>query len=365
MSEKCSVVKALLGDRSYDIRIGTDLTPGAEYGREAEGLRALIVSDSNVDGLYGDEFERRVSSVGFRVFRATVPAGEASKDLSFASDLYSKAIEAGLDRSSFIFALGGGVTGDLAGFVAATYLRGIRYIQVPTTTLAMLDSSVGGKTGLNLEEGKNLVGVFYQPVEVTIDLLTLGSLPEREYLSGLAELVKHAVIWDADLFKCLESGTERLLDRDFDFLEQVITRSCEIKAEVVAMDERESGVRAALNFGHTLGHALEKVAGYGRYFHGEAVAVGMVYAAELAVRSKGLAEEDAARIKRLLAGLKLPVSPLAGDRKLNWKQIRQAMTRDKKALGSVPRFTLIECFGGVSVGAVVEEALLEKTYSEL
>ncbi|MFW6151617.1 MAG: 3-dehydroquinate synthase [Verrucomicrobiota bacterium] len=365
VTENCSMVKVLLGDRSYDIRIGADLTPGAGYCARVDGLRALIISDSNVDAIYGDVFEKRIGALGFNVFREKVPAGEASKNLSCAAALYSKAIEAGLDRSSFIFALGGGVIGDLAGFVAATYLRGIRYVQAPTTTLAMLDSSVGGKTGLNMEEGKNLVGAFYQPVEVAIDLSTLVSLPEKEYLSGLAELVKHAVIWDAELFRSLESGIERLAGRDPVFLQEVITRSCEIKAAVVAMDERESGVRAALNFGHTLGHALEKAAGYGKYLHGEAVAVGMAYAADLAAASRGFSKKDAARIKRLLSGLKLPVSPSEEGRKPGWEQIRHAMTRDKKALGSVPRFTLVESLGQVCVGCVVEEGLMSDVYADM
>jgi 3-dehydroquinate synthase len=363
--EHCSTVKVLLDDRSYDIRIGTGLVPGESIREEVTGRRALIVTDSNVEEFYGADFESRIESMGAQVSRTVVPAGESTKDLDFARTLYSEAVRAGLDRSSLVFALGGGVVGDLAGFVAATYLRGIRYVQVPTTTVSMLDSSVGGKTGLNLEEGKNLVGAFYQPEEVTIDLATLRTLPEREYVSGLAELIKHAVIWDADLFEKLENGADRLAGRETVFLQDVITRSCEIKAAVVAMDEKEMGVRAALNFGHTLAHALEKVAGYGSYLHGEAVSVGMVYAAELSVLDQGLDRKDADRIRNLLARINLPVSPVRGGRRTDWQDIRKAMTRDKKARASVPRFSLVERLGSIRVGCIVDENVLESVYAGL
>ncbi|MBA4389026.1 MAG: 3-dehydroquinate synthase, partial [Verrucomicrobia bacterium] len=228
-----------LGDRSYDISIGEKMPIGTTLATE-RGLKALIISDSNVDPVYGKECESALEASGFITSRAVVPAGEASKDLKTVGLLYEQAIASGLDRSSVIVALGGGVVGDLAGFVAATFLRGVRLIQVPTSLLAMVDSSVGGKTGVNLPQGKNLVGAFYQPVEVVADMNRLGSLPEREYRSGLAEVIKYGVIWDAGLFRALEENVAGLICRDLEFLKAAVARCCEIKAEIVGMDEKES-----------------------------------------------------------------------------------------------------------------------------
>ncbi|MEI6808893.1 MAG: iron-containing alcohol dehydrogenase, partial [bacterium] len=249
-------VHVKLGSRSYDILIGRNVTVGTSLKRRA-GLKAMIVSDSNVDPLYGPRCERSLRAKGFETIRVTVPAGESSKSGRMVMELYNKAAELHLDRSSCIVALGGGVVGDLAGFIAATFLRGINFIQVPTSLLAMVDSSVGGKTGINLKQGKNLVGAFYQPVEVTADLSVLKTLPRREYVSGLAEVVKYGVIRDAAFFRMLEKNADRLLRRDSGLLEEVVARCCEIKAAVVSVDEREEGgERAVLNFGHTFGHAL-------------------------------------------------------------------------------------------------------------
>lgn len=351
-----------LGERGYNIRIGRDLPVGTSLKEKKEGVRALIVSDSNVAPLHGDRCEEALHTQGFETIRTVVPAGEASKGLESLRKLYDKGVESGLDRASVIVALGGGMIGDLAGFMAATFLRGIRLIQVPTSLLAMVDSSVGGKTGINLPEGKNLVGAFYQPVEVVADLSTLKTLPEREYISGLAEVVKYGVIWDTDLFAQLEENSQKVLDRKFDVLEGVIARCCEIKAEVVALDERESGVRAILNFGHTLGHALEKVIGYGRWLHGEAVAVGMVYAAQVSTEQKGFPAEDYKRLTDLLRRFGLPVGFADLAAKFSWGELRQAIAVDKKARGEVVHFVLAERLGSVTFGCEVPEEVLKKMF---
>ena len=250
--------------------------------------------------------------------------------------------------------LGGGVIGDLTGFAAASWLRGIRFVQVPTTLLAMVDSSVGGKTGINIPEGKNLVGAFHQPELVLMDLDTLKTLPPRELSAGMAEVVKTAVIWDAELFQALEKSAEI-----FPNIGKIIARCCEIKAEVVQQDEREGGLRGILNFGHTAAHAIENVAGYGEFLHGEAVAIGMVYAARLSVALKGLSEEESARIEKLLARLSLPLG-VAG---LEWKDIRAAMAVDKKTVGGLPKFVLADRIGHVEFGCEVPEELLEEVWN--
>ena len=238
----------------------------------------------------------------------------------------------------------------LTGFAAASWLRGIRFVQVPTSLLAMVDSSVGGKTGINIPEGKNLVGAFHQPELVLMDLDTLKTLPERELAAGMAEVVKYGVIWDAELFRKLEQGSS--VDAE------LIARCCEIKAEVVGKDERESGLRGILNFGHTAAHAIENVAGYGEFLHGEAVAIGMVYAVHLSVALKDLPAEEASRIEKLLSRLSLPIG-VAG---LEWKEIRAAMTVDKKTVGGLLKFVLADRIGHAEVGCEVPEKLLEEVW---
>jgi 3-dehydroquinate synthase len=356
-----TTVQVKLAERTYPITIGRGL-PGLLSLEDPEGLRAMIVSDSTVDVLHGAACQQRLEARGMKCLRVVVPAGEATKSLQWVELLYAKAAEAGLDRSSLIVALGGGVVGDLAGFVAATYLRGVKFAQIPTTMLAMVDSSVGGKTGINLPQGKNLVGAFYQPVAVDADLDLLETLPEREYVSGLAEVVKYGVIWDAALFHLLEKHTGELLAREPALLERVVARCCEIKAEVVAIDEREIGPRAILNFGHTLGHALEKVDGYGRWLHGEAVALGMCYAAQLSVVAEGFAAEDANRIKALLQKLGLPVACQI-DRSSEWAMLRKAMGSDKKTLRNRPRFVLAKKLGSVVTGCEVDDETLAEMWN--
>lgn len=352
-----------LEERSYNIMIGCDVKPGGSLAGSAN-IKALIISDSNVDKLYGDKCQAALAAAGIEAMRSVIPAGEESKDMKVVMRLYDDAMKAGLDRTSVIVALGGGMVGDLAGFVAATFLRGIRFIQVPTSLLAMVDSSVGGKTGINLPHGKNLVGAFYQPIEVAADLSTLKTLPEREYVSGLAEVVKYGVIWDAKLFKLVEQNVQKILQRDLDFMEGVIARCCEIKAEVVRVDEKESGVRAILNFGHTMGHALEKVCGYGRLLHGEAVAAGMAFAARVSVVSKGMPAEDCGRLISLLKALGLPAGFEVPGVKMSWGEIREAMASDKKGRSGVPRFVLAGKIGAVVFGCEIAETVLEKVFLE-
>ena len=363
-------VKVDLGDRAYDIEIGRNVGAIDGLAGAADG-RVLIVSDSNVDPLYGSQVQQQLEQAGCEVSRAIVPAGEPSKSVAALSSLWEQAVDAGLDRHSCIVALGGGVVGDLAGFLAASYLRGVSFIQVPTSLLAMVDSSVGGKTGINLPQGKNLVGAFYQPLRVAIDLAVLETLADREYRSGLAEVIKYGVIRDAELFSYLETHVDAILAKEDEALAHIVARSCEIKADVVAADEREGGLRAILNYGHTLGHAIEQAEGYGAWLHGEAISIGMAYASDLSVEAHGLSPEEAERIKRLLVAYGLPVArgPFEGvvlERdSLEWAELRDVMSSDKKSLASVPRFVLASGIGAVDFGCEVDEQLLQDVWQRM
>ncbi len=353
-----------LGDRSYKIHIGAGVLDrlGALCADVGLKGKCLIITDENVGGLYAEAAWKSLETAGYSVGVATLPAGEQTKCGEQVFQLYSRCIEAGLDRKSFIVALGGGVIGDLAGYVAASYLRGIPFVQVPTSLLAMVDSSVGGKTGINLPEGKNLVGAFYQPELVLADLETLKTLPPREYRAGLAEVVKYGIIYDAPFFEMLEANIEPLADvGNAELLAKVVGRCCEIKADVVAQDEREGGLRAILNFGHTAGHALEKVAGYGEYVHGEGVAIGSVFAARASVAQTGLPQAECDRIEKMFTDLKLPVrAPEYG-----WPKLRDAMKVDKKTVGGMPRFVLASKIGSVSIGNEIPEDLMEQIWKGL
>jgi 3-dehydroquinate synthase len=344
-----------LGDRSYPIHIGSGILETLGGACKTAGLKGkcLIVTDEKVAPLYADRVFHSLEKAGFKPVLEVLPAGEPTKSQAQLMNLYSKAAAHHLDRKCFMVALGGGVIGDLTGFAAASWLRGIRFVQVPTSLLAMVDSSVGGKTGINIPEGKNLVGAFHQPELVLIDLDTLKTLPPRELAAGMAEVVKYGIIWDAELFRVLEKKPE--MDAG------LIARCCEIKAEVVGQDEREGGLRGILNFGHTAAHAIENVAGYGEFLHGEAVAIGMVYAAHLSVALKGFSVGESARIEKLLAGLSLPV----GAPKLPWKDIRAAMAVDKKTVGGLLKFVLADRIGHVDFGCEVSEKLLEDIWGEM
>ena len=285
------MVSVQLGNRSYAIKISGGLLNrlGAECAQLKLGPRCAIITDTNVGRHFARTAMKSLTISGFDPVLITVPAGEKSKRLGIVEECFNQLAAHRLERKSFIVALGGGVVGDLAGFVAATYLRGIPFVQVPTTLLAQVDSSVGGKTGVNLKSGKNLAGAFYQPQLVLCDLDALKALPEREYVSGLAEVIKYGIIYDAILFAQLERNLPKLLQRDTAVLADVVARCCEIKADVVGQDETEGGLRAILNFGHTIGHAIENSSGYGKYLHGEAIAIGQVAAAKLSQKILGVA----------------------------------------------------------------------------
>ncbi|MBM4154151.1 MAG: 3-dehydroquinate synthase [Lentisphaerae bacterium] len=355
-------VRVELGDRSYRILIGGGLLSraGALCRDAGLGGAALVVTDRNVARRYAGPVRAALEGAGCRVSMAVVPAGESSKCGARLFELYDRALDAGLDRKSFVVALGGGVVGDLAGYLAASYLRGIAFVQIPTSLLAMVDSSVGGKTGIDLPRGKNLVGAFHQPALVLADTDTLSTLPRREYAAGLAEVVKYGVIRDAALFRLLERRAADVLACDRALMDRVIARCCEIKAEVVGADEREGGVRAILNFGHTLGHALENAAGYEGLLHGEAVAAGMGYAGWLSMRLCGLPEGDLARLAALLRAFGLPDS--ARGLRATWLGLVRAMALDKKASGRIPRFVLADRIGHARHGVEATPALMKEAW---
>lgn len=346
-----------LDTRAYDIFLGRDLFAADWSISFLTGRRCLIVADSNTGPLYGERLRQRLLSEGAaQVEMTTFPAGEASKTLTSMARLYEAAVTAGLDRKSVVVGLGGGVTGDMAGFLAATYMRGIQLLQVPTSLLAQVDSSVGGKTGVDLPQGKNLVGAFWQPARVMADLDTLSTLPLRELRCGLAEVVKYGVILDADFFHFLEENADTLDDPAAAAYLPIVRRSCELKAEVVLKDEREAGLRAILNFGHTFGHAIERISGYARWSHGEAVAVGMCMAADLASLLDGGAacRETAARLEALLQRLGLPVR-VPG---LEPQTVREAMQTDKKNENGRLRLVLPRRIGEVALDADPDAAAI-------
>ena len=354
-------VNVELGSRSYPILIGTGLLDGLGNACAEAGLagRALIVTDSTVRPLYAARAEASLRAAGISIQTLDVPAGESSKDWTNLASICEASLRAGLDRRGFIVALGGGVVGDLAGFAAAVWLRGIPFVQVPTTLLAMVDSSVGGKTGINLPGGKNLVGAFHQPRLVMADLDALRTLPAREFSSGMAEVVKYGWIRDASLLETLDKDGQRLRAHDSAALEKVISRSCSIKADVVGRDEREGGLRAILNFGHTFGHALEACAGYGALLHGEAVAIGMVFAARLSERITGLASGSTAGIEKQLRAFDLPVRAPQGS---DWARLRTAMAADKKSSAGQIRWVLARAPGNATPGHTVPDEVLEEAW---
>jgi len=343
-------VNVSLGSRSYPIFIGGKIL--ADLGRQCAALqlgpRCAIISDKNVAPLYAAKAAASLRQAGFDPLLITVPAGESSKTLKMFQSCCDRLAGHRLERKSFIVALGGGVVGDLAGFVAASYLRGIALVQAPTTLLAQVDSSVGGKVGVNLAAGKNLVGAFHQPRLVLCDLAALRTLPPREFRAGLAEVIKYGIICDSTLFVRLERDLPLLLRRNGAVLAEVVARCCEIKASVVGQDETETGVRAILNFGHTIGHAIEAVAGYGQYLHGEAISIGQAAAAKLSVRAAGLPSEEAARIEKLFVRAGLPVAIQLSARRQT--ALIEAMRLDKKVSDGQIRFVLARRIGHVELG---------------
>jgi 3-dehydroquinate synthase len=359
------IVNVSLGQRSYLIKIGPRLLErlGAECARLAPGRRCAIISDRRVAPHYAAAARRSLAKAGFDSALIIVPAGETAKSLPSVQLCYNQLAAHRLERKSFIVALGGGVVGDLAGFVAATYLRGIAFVQVPTTLLAQVDSSVGGKVGVNLKAGKNLVGAFHQPRLVLCDLDTLKTLPEREYRSGLAEVIKYGIISDAALFARLEREMPKLLRRDVKTLAEIVARCCQIKADVVGRDETDFGPRAILNFGHTIGHALEAISRYGKYLHGEAISVGQIAAAEISARESGLPARDVERIRTLFQRAGLPVTA-------KWNaaqrgQILQAMRLDKKVSDGQVTFVLAQRIGKVAWGRHVPATLIDTALDQI
>ncbi|MEX2113922.1 MAG: 3-dehydroquinate synthase [Pirellulales bacterium] len=353
-----SVVRVQLGQRSYTIEIGTgNLSAlGGHADDWCDLSHAVVITDQNVEAPHAQQAAESLVDAGAAVDVLVIEAGEASKDVDTAASLWDQLLAIGTDRKSVVFAVGGGVIGDLAGFVAATFARGLPFVQVPTTLLAQVDSSVGGKVGINLTGAKNMVGAFWQPAGVLIDTGVLTTLPEREFRAGLAEVVKYGVILDAEFFSYLEGHVAELTERDAAVLEHVVNRCCRLKADVVEADERETtGLRAVLNYGHTFCHALETVTGYGTYLHGEAVSLGMLCASRLAERLGRVDAACTARQQTLLAALGLPVEfP-----EVNRGQLLDAMTHDKKVEHGRLRFVLPTEMGHVElVGDVDEDDVL-------
>ena len=340
-------VEVALGERSYPVEIGTGTLAaiGPRVVERSGARRAIVVTVPPVGRRYAAPVLRSLRDAGVSASRIDVPDGDASKSLRQTAKLYQALLAHGADRTSALVALGGGVVGDLTGFAAATFLRGIPFVQVPTTLLAMVDASVGGKTGVNLPEGKNLVGAFHQPRLVAIDTDTLRSLPPRELSAGFAEIVKHAAIWDAELFAQLEREADALRALDPEVLIPVIERNVRIKAEVVSRDEREAGLRMLLNFGHTIAHALEAMYGYRNLLHGEAVAIGMVYAAGRS-EALGLAPDGTAqRLRCLCERFDLPTEAPPRPRSAYLSALRV----DKKKRGSTIGFVALEGIGRARV----------------
>lgn len=345
-----------LGERRYPIFVGSGLIGQPDLIRPyLAGSQALIVTNETVAPLYLEPVRRALTNL--HVSCVTLPDGEVYKTPESFSRVIDVLVDERHDRSTTVVALGGGVVGDVAGFAAACYQRGVGFIQIPTTLLAQVDSSVGGKTAVNHPSGKNLIGAFHQPACVIADTDVLSTLPARELPAGVAEVIKYGIIRDAEFFDWLEQHVDDVLNLETQAIGYAVRRSCEIKAQVVAVDERESGLREILNFGHTFGHALEQVSGYAKWLHGEAVALGMVMAADLSMREGNLDAGEARRIKALLGRAGLPVVP---PQDLDSNALLEAMSRDKKARAGSVRFVLAETIGSVrSVDGVSQAALRE------
>lgn len=356
-------VRVNLGPRSYDIAIARGAAGLGAFARAAlpKATTALVVGDSNTQP-HAATVAAELAAAGLRTGGATVPAGEASKCMDQLARLYDALYDLAADRGTVVVAVGGGVIGDLAGFAAATYNRGLPLVMVPTSLLSMVDSSVGGKTGINHPKGKNLIGSFHQPAGVWIDLALLDTLPEREYLSGLAEVVKYGVILDAEFFAYLETNARAVRAREPDALRHVVSRCCRLKADVVERDEYErTGLRAVLNYGHTFAHAFETCGGYGALLHGEAVAIGMHCAARLAHALGLVPAEFVSRQAKLLEALNLPVVPPA---KWPTDELVAVMRRDKKAVGGQMRFILPTRLGEVKLFDDVPEPLVRSVLEQ-
>ena len=348
-----------LGDRSYPIYIGSGLLGKPDlFKPHITGQSIYVVSNTTVAPLYSKKLIQTISGDAKSVHEIILPDGESYKDWATLQKIFDVMLSKGADRKSVIIALGGGVIGDMAGFAAASFMRGIRFIQVPTTLLAQVDSSVGGKTGINHPLGKNMIGAFHQPVAVIADLDTLKTLPPRELSAGLAEVIKHGAIADATFFDWIESHTKELLECDPNAMSHAVERSCEIKSAVVAADEKESGIRAILNYGHTFGHAIESGLGYGEWLHGEAVGCGMVMAADLSARLGHIPSSDVTRIQELVTALGLPnCAPKLGN-----QRFFELMQIDKKSEGGEIRYITLEKIGRAKI-EMADHAIVSQTLS--
>jgi 3-dehydroquinate synthase len=356
MKHSLQTVPIHLGDRSYTIAIGAGLLADpAQFTQLPQAAQAVVVSNTTVAPLYAQQLMTQLQTCYPKVSLVQLPDGEAYKDWASLNQIFDHLLSHTADRKTVLFALGGGVVGDITGFAAASYMRGIAFVQVPTTLLAQVDSSVGGKTAINHPLGKNMVGAFYQPLQVLADLETLDTLPDRELAAGLAEVIKYGPIADDAFLQWIETNLPALWARDKTALAYAVKRSCEIKAWVVGQDERESGLRAILNFGHTFGHAIEAGMGYGTWLHGEAVGCGMVMAADLSCRLGGVDRAYVERLTRLIQRANLPVRApnMGADRYLELMRI------DKKAEGGEIRFVVITEPGKAALQAVPKALVKE------
>ena len=345
-----------LGNRSYPIYIGSDLIDQPElFSACKKATSVYIVTNTTVAPLYAERLTKTLEKLDKPVRTIILPDGESYKDWKNLQLIFDDLLKFGADRQAMLVALGGGVIGDMTGFAAASFMRGIRFIQVPTTLLAQVDSSVGGKTGINHPLGKNMIGAFHQPAAVIADLNTLKTLPARELSAGLAEVVKHGAIADAEFLNWIEANAQALLECDTTAMAHAVLRSCEIKSAVVSADEREGGIRATLNFGHTFGHAIEAGMGYGAWLHGEAVACGMVMGADLSRRLNFITQDEVNRLTKIIQSMNLPTNPP----KFGAQRFMELMQVDKKTESGQIRYVVLEKIGKAQIKSVPDSQVIE------
>ena len=341
MSDKTKILNVELGDKSYPIYIGIDLlSVKSLFVDHIQGRQVMIVTNKTIAPLYLDKLISILD--GFNVQSVILPDGEEFKTLETLNKVFDALLEAKFDRTSTLIALGGGVIGDITGFAAASYQRGVGFIQVPTTLLSQVDSSVGGKTGINHELGKNMIGAFYQPKAVIIDVNTLDTLSNQEFSAGMAEVIKYGLLGNADFLSMLEANIELIMARKKDLIIEVIFNCCQDKARIVELDEFEKGKRALLNLGHTFGHGIENAFGYGNYLHGEAVSIGMVMAAKLSKDEGNLSHEETLRVESILSKADLPISI---NKTIDSETLITAMSLDKKSIDGKIRLVLLKSLG--------------------
>ena len=341
MSDKSKILNVELADKSYPIYIGSDLLSSKSLlSDHIQGKQVMVVTNTTIAPLYLEKLKDALSE--FTVESVILPDGEEFKTLETLNKVFDALLKAKFDRSSTLVALGGGVVGDITGYAAASYQRGVNFIQLPTSLLSQVDSSVGGKTGVNHELGKNMIGAFYQPKAVIIDVDTLDTLSDQEYSAGMAEVIKYGLLGNADFLSMLEDNIESIMARNKDLIIEIIFNSCKDKASIVALDEFERGKRALLNLGHTFGHGIENAFGYGNYLHGEAVSIGMVMAAKLSMDEGHLSNEDAIRVENILSKANLPI---AIKKSIDSETLIESMSLDKKSIDGKIRLVLLKALG--------------------